>query len=248
MHVTVRRCWYDIVRCPRSCASPRGGPFFNTCHSVWEMEGAEAGPQPRRGALDVKAKKKLPRTRSPLAGGSPGNKKTAGKKAAGKQKEELPLSSSRGDRFRAAGSGNGSHTGPAKAKGKTKLNTLAEEESAGGEGSVAMSEMAMSEIDVSEPSSMEAAEVAAQRIFDMAARQTPPWSCAIAERDDGRAFARVSVKAVLDDDVLTLVAQVRQKKGGLKFFRREGEQLLADISTSDFPYDEESLEENWVDG
>ena len=95
---------------------------------------------------------------------------------------------------------------------------------------------------------MEAAEAAAQQIFEIAARQTPPWACEIVEREDGKKHARVAVKAELKGEVLTLVAQVGQKKGLLKFFRNEGLKKLANIDTGKFPYDAESLEECWDEG
>ena len=92
-----------------------------------------------------KAKKKPPRTPSPLAlnsaraGSAKKNspitpKSSGGKKtAAGKLQAELPLSSSRGDRFRAAGSGNGTHSSKGtKIKGKlTPLVEAAPEELVG---------------------------------------------------------------------------------------------------------------------
>ena len=96
---------------------------------------------------------------------------------------------------------------------------------------------------------MEAAEAAAQQIFAMARRQAPPWTCCIAERDDGEAFARVAVRATCGNEVLTLVAQVEGGGSGeLKFFRREGLERLEDINTSMMPYDADSLEECWEDG
>ena len=112
---------------------------------------------------------------------------------------------------------------------------------------------------------MEAAQAAAQSIFEMAARQRPPWACEIVEREirpatpssgeeedsdaeEAEGYARVAVKATLGGKVLTIVAQVGQLRGGLKFFRRQGLVELEDIDTHMYPYDAESLEEDWADG
>lgn len=231
-----------------------------------------------------KTKKKPPRTPSPLAlparstangsASARSGKKAGGKKTtAAKPQPELPLSSSRGDRFRAAGSGNGTHTGPSKTKIKGgRLSSLAE---------TATSEMAAmprqcttfaasestsrplnaceldglcaaSSADYAPLRGMAAAEAAAREICEMAARQQPPWSCVIAERDNGEVYARVAVRAVLGEKALTLVAQVSQQAKAfepagaeLKFFRRDGEELLSKIDTKVSPYSAEGLEECW---
>ena len=99
------------------------------------VDGAPAAAASKDGRK--KTKKKPPRTPSPLAlnsaragsakKSSPLTPKSSGgkKTAAGRLQAELPLSSSRGDRFRAAGSGNGNHTYKG-TKSKGKLVPLAE--------------------------------------------------------------------------------------------------------------------------
>jgi len=109
-----------------------------------EALAAQTEPAQSQPGLDTpktkgKPKKPPPLPSSPLAADlSPASKKSGGKKKKDKdglstkaaaRQEGLPLSSSRGERFRAAGSGGTKLKAPKSKKGKLKLGSLVEEAS-----------------------------------------------------------------------------------------------------------------------